>query len=126
MIPAHPIYIGRVYDSGAAVPAARLLVDRLWPRGKSKAALQLDDWPRDLTPSTALRQWYHADPEARRAEFRLRYRAELAAHPDAVASCLAWCRKGPVLLLTAAQRPELSHAEVLREVLIEQLALNPQ
>ncbi len=63
----------------AAEDGLRILIDRLWPRGLSKAALQLDAWPRALAPSTDLRKWYGHDP-ALFAEFRRRYRDELAAH----------------------------------------------
>ncbi len=109
-----PIVLARAYDPPEAMIGARLLVDRLWPRGVSKVHLQLDDWPKDVTPSTALREWFHADPE-RWPEFRSRYEAELAANPDAVEHCLAWCRKGPVTLLTAAHDRAHNHAVVLRD-----------
>jgi uncharacterized protein YeaO (DUF488 family) len=117
--PPFPIRIGRVYDHRAEA-GARILVDRLWPRGVTKAALALDAWPKDVTPSTELRKWFHADP-SRWPEFCERYRAELAARPEAVATCLGWCRKGPVVLLTAARDPGRSQAAVLREVLGERL-----
>ena len=119
-----PIRIGRVYDHGAE-EGARLLVDRLWPRGLAKADLKLDGWPKDVTPSSELRKWFHADPSARWPEFRERYRAELAASPDAVAACLDRCRKGPVILLTATRDPEHSQAAVLRDFLDERLAEEP-
>lgn len=116
-----PIRVGRVYDHGSE-EGARLLVDRLWPRGVAKADLRLDGWPRDLTPSTQLRKWFHADPSGRWTEFRERYRAELQARPDAVAACIERCEKGPVILLTAARDPEHSQAAVLRDFLDDRLA----
>lgn len=117
-----PIRIARVYDHDpAAVQGARLLVDRLWPRGIAKADLHLDDWPKTVTPDTGLRKWFHADPEARWPDFRSRYRAQLDSMPDAVAPCLDWCRKGPVVLLTAARDPERSHAAVLRDFLTDRM-----
>ena len=114
-----PIRIGRVYDQGEDA-GARILVDRLWPRGMAKAAVALDSWPKDVTPSTELRKWLHADP-SRWPEFCERYRAELAARPDALATCLGWCRKGPVVLLTAVRDPAHSQAAVLRDILREHL-----
>lgn len=88
-----PIHIARVYDPPEARIGAALLVDRLWPRGVAKADLRLDEWPKDATPSTELRKWFHTDP-SRWPEFRLRYRGQLDSAPDAVETCLAWCRKG--------------------------------
>ncbi|VDC33777.1 DUF488 domain-containing protein [Pseudogemmobacter humi] len=108
------IFLARVYDPPEAMTGARLLVDRLWPRGVSKAHLQLDDWPKDVTPSTTLRQWFHADP-SRWTEFRDRYETELAANSGAVEHCLSWCRRSPVTLLTAAHDRDHNHAVVLRD-----------
>jgi uncharacterized protein YeaO (DUF488 family) len=75
------IAIKRAYDKPSAQDGIRILIDRLWPRGLSKAKLKIDAWPRQLTPSTDLRKWYGHDP-VRFAEFRRRYRAELAEHGD--------------------------------------------
>ncbi|MDE3120777.1 MAG: DUF488 family protein [Paracoccaceae bacterium] len=117
----HPIRIARVYDPPDPSDGARLLIDRLWPRGLAKATLRLDDWPVAVTPSADLRRWFHAD-RTRWPEFVTRYRAELDAAPDGVSACLGWCRKGPVTLLTAAQEVERCHATVLRDYLAERLA----
>ena len=115
------IRIARVHDEIADVPGARLLVDRVWPRGVSKAALQLDDWIRDVAPSAGLRKWFGHDPE-RWAAFRARYLAELADTPEAVERCLAWCRAGPVVLLFGAKDRDHNQAVVLRDHLRETLA----
>lgn len=109
-----PIIVARVYDPPDAMIGAHLLVDRLWPRGVAKAKLHPDDWPKDVTPSTELREWFHADP-GRWPEFRQRYESELAANTQAVERCLAWCRQGPVTLLTAAHDREHNHANILRD-----------
>lgn len=116
--PAPPgtIAIARVYDPPAGTGGARLLVDRLWPRGMSKGRLAADDWLRDLAPSDGLRRWFGHDP-ARWEEFKVRYRAELNAAPAAVAHALDWCRKGPVTLLYSARDPLLNQAVVLRDYL---------
>ena len=110
------IAIKRAYDKPAAEDGARILIDRLWPRGVSKAALKLDAWPRVLSPSTALRKWYGHDPR-RFAEFRRRYRAELAGHKDELAALRTSIGSRPVTLITATRELALSHAEVLRELL---------
>ena len=68
--------VGRVYDPPAPGDGTRVLVDRLWPRGLTKAKAHIDEWCKEVAPSTELRKWYHHDP-ARFAEFTHRYRAEL-------------------------------------------------
>ena len=115
------ITIARVYDARMADGRARLLVDRLWPRGLTKAELALDAWLRDVTPSTGLRRWFHQDP-AHWDAFRERYQAELSANPTAVSVAEDWCRRGPVTLLTAARDRTHNHAVVLRDHLIEACA----
>lgn len=114
--PAKRIAIKRAYDEPAAADGLRILVDRLWPRGIAKAALKHDAWPRALTPSNGLRKWYGHDPN-RFAEFRRRYREELAARPDEIAALRALVKGRKATLVTATRELELSHAQVLREIL---------
>lgn len=114
------IRIKRVYEPPAPDDGARFLVERLWPRGQTKAALALDAWLRDVAPSTALRQWFGHDP-AKWAEFRQRYRAELAADPAAWCPLLEAARQGPVTLLYSARDTAHNGALVLRDFLREQL-----
>jgi uncharacterized protein YeaO (DUF488 family) len=113
---AHRIGIKRAYEAPSAADGLRILIDRLWPRGIAKAALKLDAWPRALTPSNALRKWYGHKPE-RFAEFHRRYRDELAAHPDELAALGAMIKGRNATLLTATRELDLSHAQVLREIL---------
>ena len=97
----------------------RVLVDRLWPRGVQKAALDLDEWAKELAPSTELRRWYGHDP-ARFAEFARRYRAELDHDPGApvVERLRAYAGgRGHLVLLTATRDVEHSGAAVLAAVL---------
>ncbi len=110
------IAIKRVYDKPSAGDGLRILVDRLWPRGLSKAEAQIEAWPRALTPSTELRKWYAHDAN-RWAEFRRRYRAELAQQDDALAELRTMIKGRRATLLTATRELELSQAAVLREVL---------
>ncbi|MFI1507650.1 DUF488 domain-containing protein [Streptomyces sp. NPDC020597] len=112
------VRVRRVYDPPEPQDGVRVLVDRLWPRGVSKEAARVDEWPKGLTPSTELRRWYHAG-EGSHEEFARRYEAELT-EPEA-AELLDHVRelmkKGPVTLLTSAKSPEQSHTAVLVRLL---------
>jgi uncharacterized protein YeaO (DUF488 family) len=114
--PRASIAIKRAYDKPTPQDGVRILIDRLWPRGLSKAALKLDAWPREIAPSTALRKWYGHDP-ARVPEFHRRYKAELAGHKDQLDALRAIVKGHAATLLTATRELELSHAEVLRGLL---------
>ena len=104
------------YDRSDAGDGLRILIDRLWPRGLSKAKLKLDAWPKELAPSNELRKWYGHDPN-RYAEFGRRYRGELAAHKDDLAALRAMIKGRTATLLTATRELDLSHAGVLRDLL---------
>lgn len=121
MSASYSIHVARVYDPPETWPGAHILVDRLWPRGIAKADLRLDAWPKALTPSNELRKWFHADIPARWPEFRQRYGEELKASTEAVEECLAWCRKGPVTLLTASTDRDHNQAVALRDYLLARL-----
>jgi uncharacterized protein YeaO (DUF488 family) len=98
---------------------ARILIDRLWPRGQSKEKLKLTAWVRDIAPSTELRKWFGHDP-AKWEEFRKRYRAELDANPEAVAELQALLKQHPnATLLFAAHDEKHANAVVLAEYLRE-------
>jgi uncharacterized protein YeaO (DUF488 family) len=110
----------RIYDPPRPEDGSRILVDRLWPRGVSKQAAALDDWCRDVAPSTDLRVWYGHDP-AKYDEFVERYRGELT-QPDAAAAFASLkqrCELGVVTLLTAVKEQDLSHVTVLVQLLSE-------
>jgi len=117
----HAVDIIRVYGaSGRRGDDYRVLVDRLWPRGQTKAAVDFDEWAKDAAPSTELRRWYGHDPE-HFTEFARRYRAELALEPGAeVLRRLREARKARrLVLLTATHDIEHSAATVLREVIVD-------
>lgn len=118
MTNAPDIDLARVYDDTRVTRGARLLVDRVWPRGIGKDDLELDDRIREVPPSTELRKWFGHDPD-RWEEFRHRYRAELDDNKEAVERCLAWCRRGPVVLLYGAKDRDRNQAVMLREYLRE-------
>lgn len=114
-----PIAVKRVYAKPAHADGTRVLVDRLWPRGLTKAQAALDAWLRALAPSDALRQWHHARPQAWTA-FRKRYMKELAS-PEAAAALdelyrLAGRRK-PLTLVFASKNEERNNAVVLKDLL---------
>jgi uncharacterized protein YeaO (DUF488 family) len=119
MTAAQPrIQVRRVYDQPEPTDGARVLVDRIWPRGISKDAARLEEWAKDVAPSTELRRWYGHDPD-RFEEFRRRYLAELdQPEPRAAVSRLrALAADGPVTLLTATRDLSLSQAAVLADYL---------
>lgn len=114
------VRLRRIYDPPSREDGYRVLLDRLWPRGISKADARLDAWARDLAASTALRRWFGHDP-ARWEEFRERYRGELLA-PErraAVDALAQRARSETVTLLYGAQDREHNNAVVLAEVLAE-------
>jgi uncharacterized protein YeaO (DUF488 family) len=114
----HDVRVRRVYDAPASDDGQRVLVDRLWPRGISKARAELTDWCKEAAPSTELRKWYGHDPD-RYDEFARRYRAELddRDHAAAFAHLTELADHGRLTLLTAAKRSDISEATVLAELL---------
>jgi uncharacterized protein YeaO (DUF488 family) len=111
------IRIKRAYDPPGADDGLRILIDRLWPRGLAKSKLKLDAWPKHLSPSNNLRKWYQHDPE-KFAEFRKRYVAELKAEAEGLDELRAVVKGQTVTLLTATKELALSHATVLRDLLV--------
>ncbi len=111
------IKLKRVYEPAAPSDGVRVLVDRLWPRGLSKADVATVHWYKDVAPSAALRQWFGHKPE-RWDEFRKRYKSELARQPEALGELRELARKSPVTLLFAAHDELHSNAVVLRELLL--------
>ena len=112
------IQLKRAYDPPARSDGRRILVERLWPRGIRKADFVLDEWLKDVAPSTELRKWFGHDPE-RWAEFRKRYFAELKSSPalDAVCALVAWSSKGTVTLVFSAHDLERNSAVALKTYL---------
>jgi len=112
----------RVYEPASASDGYRVLVDRLWPRGMTKEAAQIDRWMREVAPSDALRRWFGHDAE-RWDEFRQRYRHELSGpdRRDAVNELVRQARRGPLTLVYAARDPAHNDAIVLRDVLLSAL-----
>jgi uncharacterized protein YeaO (DUF488 family) len=112
------IRIKRAYEAPGRGDGRRILVERLWPRGLTKAALAADAWLKDVAPSTELRAWFGHRPE-RWKEFRKRYRRELGANSRAWQPILDAGKRGAVTLLYGARDTVRNSAVVLRQYVIE-------
>ena len=108
----------RVYDPVEKADGYRVLVDRAWPRGIKKEDLALDDWRKELAPSTELRKWFGHDPQ-RWAGFYQRYHAELRDCDEAVQALLKACDGQPLTLLYAARDTRHNNAVALKMYLEE-------
>lgn len=119
--PAPHVQVRRVYDPPEADNGQRVLVDRLWPRGLSKERAHLDEWCKEIAPSTGLREWYGHDP-GRYDEFARRYRAELdePERAAAFARLRELAAHGPLTLLTATKQSQISEAAVLAGLLTKE------
>ena len=115
------VRVVRVYEPPSPDDGARVLVDRLWPRGLAKASAALDRWCKQVAPSAELRQWYAHDPDLF-GQFEQRYRAELS-DPERAAALTELreiARHRKLTLLTATKAIGISHAAVLSRVLVEE------
>jgi uncharacterized protein YeaO (DUF488 family) len=108
--------IKRAYEPATASDGERVLVDRLWPRGLSKEAAAIDQWVREVAPSTALRRWFAHDP-AKWSEFKRRYFAELRAADTAVQDLAGRAKRHRVTLVYGAKDERHNDAVALREYL---------
>ena len=109
------VYIQRVYDP-SPTEGKRILVDRLWPRGLSKAKSKVDLWLKEVAPSNELRQWFAHDP-AKWAEFQRRYKDELKVHRAPLAQLKQEARRGTITLLYGARDEQHNQAVVLAKML---------
>ena len=116
-IPASRLRLKRAYEPAERADGMRILVDRLWPRGVSKAEAALDEWIKEVAPSTALRKWFGHDP-ARWAEFQRRYREELRGQSAELDRIRDLARTRLVTLVYSARDEEHNDAVVLRSVLL--------
>src|SRR5262245_3448939 len=116
-IPPHRIKLKRAYEPPAHDDGIRILIDRLWPRGVKKTAASIDEWLKEIAPSTALRKWFGHDP-SRWPEFRRRYQKEIAEHPMELDRLRALVQHGPITLVFSARDQEHNDAVVLREMLL--------
>jgi uncharacterized protein YeaO (DUF488 family) len=112
----HSVQLKRVYEPASPADGTRILVERLWPRGVSKAKAAIDTWAKDLAPSPELRAWYSHDL-ARWDEFCQRYRAELEHQKPLLADVKTQLRSGPVTFVFATKDEAHSSALILKEFL---------
>jgi uncharacterized protein YeaO (DUF488 family) len=110
------IKLKRVYERAEPNDGFRVLVDRLWPRGLSKEKAHIDDWLRDIAPSTELRKWFGHDPE-KWPEFQRRYGAELRTKTQLLEKLLADAAGRDITLVYASRERRYNNVTVLKEVL---------
>ncbi len=110
------IDLKRAYEPVSRADGTRFLVERLWPRGISKAKLRVAAWLKEVGPSTELRRWFSHDP-AKWDEFRSRYRQELDSHPEAWEPIVSAARRGRVTLVYSSHDTEHNNAVALRDYL---------
>ena len=106
----------RIYEPATPDDGARILVDRLWPRGLSKERAAIHRWMKEIAPSAELRKWFGHDPD-RWQEFRRRYAQELRQHAAELDAINDLAKQGPVTLLYGARDEQHNDAVVLKEVL---------
>lgn len=116
-IKAANIRLKRAYEPPATSDGRRILVDRLWPRGISKADAAIDRWMKDIAPSTELREWFGHDAE-RWPEFQRRYALEVRKHREQLAELRRLARKDPLTLVYSARDEAHNDAVALRQVLL--------
>lgn len=119
--PASHLKLKRAYEPATANDGTRILIDRLWPRGLRKTEAGIDEWMKEIAPSTELRKWFGHEP-ARWTEFQRRYRSELRQHDAALARLCALAKTQTVTLVYSAHDEQHNDAVVLRDVLLEESA----
>jgi uncharacterized protein YeaO (DUF488 family) len=110
------VRLKRAYEPAGPADGYRVLIDRLWPRGVSKARAALDEWDRELAPSAELRQWFAHEP-SRFEEFRRRYIEELRGQRPRLAHLRRRARAGTLTLVYSARDDEHNDAVVLAQIL---------
>jgi uncharacterized protein YeaO (DUF488 family) len=115
---ADHVRLKRAYEPAAPDDGTRILIDRLWPRGVKKADAAIDEWMKEIAPSTGLRKWFGHDPE-RWQEFRRRYQSEIRQHADEFDRLRGLAQHGRITLVFSAHDEEHNDAVVLREQLLD-------
>jgi uncharacterized protein YeaO (DUF488 family) len=112
------VRLKRAYEPPAADDGTRILIDRLWPRGVKKTDAAIDEWMKEIAPSSALRKWFGHEP-GRWQEFRRRYQSEIRQHPEQFEQLRTLARHGPITLVFAARDEAHNDAVVLKDLLLE-------
>jgi uncharacterized protein YeaO (DUF488 family) len=112
------VQVRRVYEKADDEDGVRVLVDRIWPRGVTKAQAALNEWCKEVAPSTELRKWYSHDP-AKFSEFTQRYRIELreVERAKALQHLKELALDSRLTLLTGTKHPDISEAAILADIL---------
>jgi uncharacterized protein YeaO (DUF488 family) len=116
-IAADHIKLKRAYEAPASDDGTRILIDRLWPRGVRKANAAIDEWMKEIAPSTALRKWFGHDPE-RWPEFRRRYQSEIREHREQFDRLRTLAQHGRITLVFSAHDEAHNDAVVLKDLLL--------
>jgi len=116
-IPATHVRLKRAYEPPAAGDGTRILIDRLWPRGVKKTNAGIDEWMKEIAPSTALRKWFGHD-SARWQEFRRRYKSEIREHADEFERLRMLAQHDRITLVFAAHDETRNNAVVIRDLLL--------
>ena len=116
-IPTGNVKLKRAYEPPAADDGTRILIDRLWPRGITKERAAIDQWMKDISPSTELRKWFGHDP-ARWDEFRRRYALEVRQNADLIDQLRSFARQGAITLVYSARDEKHNDAVELRELIL--------
>ena len=110
------VRIKRAYSEPDKEDGTRILVDRLWPRGLTKAKASIDLWLKEIAPSTELRKWFGHDP-ANWTKFKSRYLSELKHNPEQLALLKQYAAKGPITLVYGARDEQHNEAIILQALL---------
>jgi uncharacterized protein YeaO (DUF488 family) len=110
------IKIKRIYDPASPTDGKRILIDRLWPRGLKKEEAAVDEWLKEIAPSSELRKWFSHDP-VKWGEFARRYREELQGKAELIEKFRREARKGTVTILYSAKDVQHNNAVVLKDVI---------
>jgi uncharacterized protein YeaO (DUF488 family) len=116
-IATNHVKLKRAYEAPANDDGTRILIDRLWPRGVKKTDAAIDEWMKEIAPSTELRKWFSHDPR-RWQEFRRRYRSEIQQHPERFDRLRTLARHGKVTLVFSARDQVHNDAVVLKDLLL--------
>jgi uncharacterized protein YeaO (DUF488 family) len=112
------ILVKKAYETPTHDDGFRVLIDRIWPRGLEKSALQVSDWLKDLAPSTTLRQWFDHDPR-KWEDFKRRYFSELDQHQNEIRELLADATADEITLVYSAKNAHYNNAVALKEYIEE-------
>ena len=117
-ISADHVRLKRAYEPPASDDGIRILIDRLWPRGVKKTDAAIDEWMKEIAPSTKLRKWFNHDPE-RWQEFRRRYQTEIRHHPDEFDRLRTLAQRGRITLVFSAHDEAHNDTVVLKDLLLK-------